>query len=75
MDNVLGHFEVFERDNILDVEDQLLCPEVQTEVEETFDNLKKLFETFQSKIRMVGLKAKRKKLQNLRQMMIHDMFN
>ncbi len=32
-------------------------------------------ESFQSKIQTVGLKAKRKKLQNLRQMMIHDMFN
>ncbi len=32
-------------------------------------------ESFQSKIQTVGLKAKRKKLQNLRQMTIHDMFN
>jgi hypothetical protein len=32
-------------------------------------------ESFQSKIQTVDLKAKRKKLQNLRQMMIHDMFN
>ena len=60
---------------VLDIEDQLLCPEVQAEAEETFDDLKKSFESFQSKIRVVGLKAKRKKLQNLRQMTIHDMFN
>jgi hypothetical protein len=32
-------------------------------------------ESFQNKIQTVGLKAKRKKLQNLRQMMIHHMFN
>jgi hypothetical protein len=32
-------------------------------------------ESFQSKIQTVGFKAKRKKLQNLRQMTIHDMFN
>jgi hypothetical protein len=32
-------------------------------------------ESFQSKIQTVDLKAKRKKLQNLRQMTIHDMFN
>ncbi len=32
-------------------------------------------ESFQSKIQTVGLKAKRKKLQNLCQMMIHDTFN
>ena len=50
-------------------------PEVQAEADETFDDLKKSFESFQSNIRVVGLKAKRKKLQNLRQMTIHDMFN
>ncbi len=32
-------------------------------------------ESFQSKIQTVDLKAKSKKLQNLRQMTIHDMFN
>jgi hypothetical protein len=31
--------------------------------------------SFQSKIQTAGLKAKHKKLQNLRQMTIHDMFN
>ncbi len=60
---------------VLNIEDQLLCLEVQAEAEETFDDLKKSFESFQSKIWMVGLKAKRKKLQNLRQMAINDMFN
>jgi len=60
---------------ILDIEDQLLCSNVQTEVEETFDDLKKLFEKFQAKVRAVVLKARRKKNQNLRQMTIHDMFH
>jgi hypothetical protein len=60
---------------VFDIKDQLLYPEIQTKVEKTFDDLKKLFESFQSKIRTVGLKAKRKKLQNLRQMTIHEMFN
>ena len=60
---------------VFEIEDQLLCPKVQAQAEETFDDLKKSFELFQSKIRAVGLKAKRKKLQNLRQMTIHDMFN
>jgi hypothetical protein len=32
-------------------------------------------ESFQSKIQTIGFKAKHKKLQNLRQMTIHDMFN
>jgi hypothetical protein len=35
---------------VFDIENQLLCPEVQAEVEETFDDLKKSFESFQSKI-------------------------
>jgi hypothetical protein len=43
--------------------------------QETFDDLRKLFESFQSKVRAVTLKAKRKILQNLRQMTIHDMLN
>ncbi len=60
---------------ILDIEDQLLCFNVQTEAEETFDDFKKSFEEFQAKVRAVILKARRKKNQNLHQMMIHDMFH
>jgi hypothetical protein len=61
-------------EQVLDIQDQMLCPKVQVEAEETFDDLKKLFESIQSKIRAVSLKAKRKKLQNLRQITIHNMF-
>jgi hypothetical protein len=50
---------------VLDIKDQLLCPKVQAEAEETFDDLKNLFESFQSKIRAIGLKAKRKKTSKL----------
>jgi hypothetical protein len=60
---------------VVDIEDQLLCSEVREEAEETFDDLRKLFESFQSKVQAVTLKAKRKNLQNLRQMTIHDMLN
>jgi len=60
---------------VLNIEDQLLCLEVQVEAEETFDDLKKSFESFQSKIQTINLKAKRKKLQNLCQMTINDKFN
>jgi hypothetical protein len=60
---------------VVDIEDQLLCSEVREEVEETFDELRKLFESFQRKVRAVTLKAKHKNLQNLRQMTIHDMLN
>jgi len=61
--------------HVVDIKDQLLYSEVREEVEETFDDLRKLFESFQSKVRAVTLKAKRKNLQNLRQMTIHDMLN
>ncbi len=60
---------------VIDIEDQLLCFEVWKEAEETFDDLKKLFELFQSKVQAVTLKAKQKNLQNLHQMTIHDMLN
>ena len=48
---------------VLDIEDQLPCPKVQAKAEETFDDLKKSFESFKSKIRAVGLKTK---LQNFK---------
>ena len=66
-------FEVLYK-QVLDIEDQLLCREVQIEANETFDDLKKSFEVFQNKLRTLLLRAKRKKLQNLRQMTIRDMF-
>jgi len=54
---------------------ELLCSEVREEAEETFNDLRKLFESFQSKVWAITLKAKHKNLQNLRQMTIHDMLN
>jgi hypothetical protein len=61
--------------HVLNIKDQLICLEVQTKAEETFNDLNKSFESFQSKIPTIDLKAKRKKFQNLRQVTIHDMFN
>ena len=43
---------------VLDIKDQPLCPKVQAELKETFDDLKKSLESFQGKIQAVGLKAK-----------------
>ena len=73
-----GIFQGFDSlyEQVLNIEDRLLYPKVQAKLEETFDDLKKSFESFQSEIRAQGLKAKRKKkLQNLCQITIHDMFN
>ena len=62
--------------HVLDIEDQLLCPEVQVEAEETFDKLKKLFETFSEQDPGNRPQSQtQKKLQNSRQMTIHDIFN
>ena len=33
-------------EQVLDIEDQLLCPKVQAQAKETFDDLKKSFESF-----------------------------
>ncbi len=79
-DSGLGNTVVFKGfeslyKQVVDIEDQLLCSEVQEKAEETFDDLKKLFESFQSKVWVVTLKAKCKNLQNLRQMTIHDILN
>jgi hypothetical protein len=43
------------------------------EAEETYDDLKKSFELFQSKARALIIKAKHKKQQNLRQLTINDL--
>jgi len=79
-DSSLGNTIVFKGfksfyKQIVDIEDQLLCSEVRKEAEETFDDLRKLFESFQSKVRAITLKTKHKNLQNLCQMTIHDMLN
>jgi hypothetical protein len=80
LDSGLGNTIVFKGfeslyKQVVDIEDQLLYSEVRKETEETFDDLRKLFELFQSKVQVVTLKAKHKNLQNLRQMTIHDMLN
>ncbi len=80
LDSGLGNTIVFKGfeslyKQVVDIEDQLLCFEVWKEVEETFNDLRKLFESFQSKVRVVTLKTKCKNLQNLYQMIIHDMLN
>ncbi len=80
LDSGLGNTVVFKGfeslyKQVVDMKDRLLCSKVRKEAEETFDDLRKLFESFQSKVWAVTLKAKHKNLQNLCQMTIHDMLN
>jgi hypothetical protein len=55
-----GIFQGFDSlyEHVFEIEDKLLYPKVQAKADETFDDLKKSFELFDSKIRAVGLKAK-----------------
>jgi hypothetical protein len=42
---------------VLDFEEQLLCSQVQAAAGETFDELRKSFESFQSKLQVLTVKA------------------
>ena len=59
---------------VLEVEDQLLCPDVQAQAENDYNDLKNSFDLFQQKLRQVALKAKCKKERNMHQLTIHNLF-
>ena len=59
---------------ILDIDDQLLCSDVQTEAEQMYDELQRSFETFQQNINKLPLNVKRKTTIHSRQMTLHNMF-
>ena len=68
-----GRFE-FMYEKFLEVEDQLLCPDVQAQVGDDCNELKNSFERFQRKLRQVILEAKHKSRSSMYQLTIHDMF-
>ena len=61
---------------VLEVEDQLLCPDVQVQARNYYNELRNSFELFQQKLRQVILDAKHKREQNdnMHQLTIHDLF-
>ena len=63
-----------ENTKVLEVEDQLLCPDVQDEAEINCNELKNSFEFFQRKLRQVVLEAKHKRKGKMHQLKIHDVF-
>ena len=63
-----------ENTKVLEVEDQLLCLDVQDEAEIDYNKLKNSFEFFQRKLRQVVLEAKHKRGGNMHQLKIHDLF-
>ena len=59
---------------VLDIDDQLLCSDVQTEARQMYDELRRSFETFQQNVNKPTLNVKREKFMHSRQMTLHDMF-
>ena len=59
---------------VLEVEDQLLCPDVQVQAGNYYNDLRNSFELFQQKLRQVILEVKRKRERNMHQLTIHDLF-
>ena len=55
--NSATDFKGFEtlHNTVLDIDDQLLCTDVQTEAEQIYDELQRLFETFQRNINKLTL--------------------
>ena len=60
---------------VLEVEDQLLCPVLQEEAGDDYDKIKTTFESFQQKLRQVTLRVKQKRMENMRQLTLHDMMS
>ena len=59
---------------VLEVEDQLLCPDVRAQAGNYYNELRNSFELFQQKLRQVILDAKCKREGNMYQLTIHDLF-
>ena len=59
---------------VLDIDNQLLCSDVQTEVGQMYDELQWSFEMLQQNANKLTLNVKREKFMHLRQMTLHDMF-
>ena len=72
----VADFKGFEalRNNVLDIDNQFLCFDIQTKVGHMYDELRRLFETFQRNINKLKLNVKHKKFMHSRQMTLHDMF-
>ena len=56
------------------VEDQLLCPDVQVQARNYYNELRNSFQLFQQKLRQVILDAKRKRERNMHQLTICELF-
>ena len=66
-----GEFEHM-YNKVLEVEDQLLCPDVQAQARHDYNELKNSIRVFQRKLRQVTLELKRKREHNMHQLTIYD---
>ena len=60
--------------NVLDIDDQLLFSDVQTEAKHMYDELRQSFETLQQNFNKPTLNFNHKKFMHSWQMTLHDMF-
>ena len=58
----------------IDVDDQQLCSDVQTEAGHMYDELRRSFKLFHRNVNKLTLNVKRKKFMHSRQMTLYDMF-
>ena len=59
---------------VLDIDDQLLWSDVQTEAGHMYDELWWLFETLQQNVNKMTMNVKHKEIMHSQQMTMHDMF-
>lgn len=59
---------------VLNMDDQLLCSDDQTEAGQMYDELRQLFKTFQRNVNKLTLNVKCKKYMHSWQLTMHDMF-
>jgi hypothetical protein len=59
---------------VLNINDQLLCSDVQTEAKQMYDELQRSFKTFWRNFNKLTFNVKHKKFMHSLQMTLHDMF-
>ena len=69
-------FKGFEalHNTVLDINDQLLCSDVHTEVGQIYDELQQSFKMFHRNVNKLTLNDNHERFMHLRQMTLHDMF-
>ena len=59
---------------VLEVEDQLLCSTLQDQAGDAFDTPRSSFKHFQQELRLMTLEVEQKRMLNMDQKAMHDVF-